>query len=285
MRKLTSRWVIATLSITIMLFAAGTLDAGALDEPQEGQQKQRQGKKGGNGGGGGGPGGGDSSTYAVTVDYNGVLNGPATGTADDAYAIRENEDPSNPAPDYWLGAQVVAPQPGNNVIMTITFADVDGTSCTDFFVTNGHVGSSVTNAENHTWTGPVNARILLDEGLSVDDPQKGWADLGTTGGRAAKVRINGNAQTTRERGKKTITENVLLFSLRFDADWEPDGDTNSDIYAALGDRADDLWATGNGTVSTVTGGPGALALVHTIDTPADAALCSFPSISWTVTAQ
>ena len=63
MRKHTSRWVIATLSITTMLFAAGTLDASAPDEPQKGQQKQRQGKKGGNGGGNGG--GGDQCCWTT----------------------------------------------------------------------------------------------------------------------------------------------------------------------------------------------------------------------------
>ncbi len=126
----------------------------------------------------------------------------------------------------------------------------------------------------------ANVRTWLDEGASVDDPQLGWQDLTSTASRGARVRVNGSLQTQRQRGKKTITESTLLFSFHFDDDWEPDSADNQAIYAALGVRATDLAAVGDGTgnVSFVTG-TGAVALVHTHSvTPPAAAACVVRSL-------
>ena len=156
MRKLTSKGVIAALSVVTLLFAAGTLDAGALDEPQQ-QRGQKQGKgkpapvedspkecrdgldNDGDGlidaddpscGGGGDGGGGVDPSYGVTLSDLGSTTaigpvGPCNGpddwcfneaTVDEDKTAQHNRKP-NPARPYWTGAALVSPTSVNVTVV------------------------------------------------------------------------------------------------------------------------------------------------------------------------
>jgi len=163
MRKHTSRWVIATLSIVTMLFAAGTLDAGALDEPPQ-QSRQKQGK--GKPGGGGGPGGGGAPTLDVAL--GGDVSGNTTGKIDEGFSSKGND--SNSEPDYWLGASLTIPESG------ATHVVITGTDCS--------VGTG--------WQGEAHINVNIDAGPAGkrklrNGPTWGGMDAGD---RDVKVHLN-----------------------------------------------------------------------------------------------
>lgn len=300
------------LAIALLFALSFTLAPGDEAAAQQGQKPVRAQKPGNGGGkGGGGNGGGGTATYSVDVFFDGGVSAGSTvpGLVDDAYSLLENEG-SNPAPDYYLGAEMQAPPSGTGLVeMTIEFADIPlpspvptgAMTCGDFFVNQGDgdglnglpdVTYDYVNGTG-TWTGMAHVFVNLDEGTSVDDPQLGWRDLNTTGPRAAKVRMDGFLQTERKKGKKTTVESALLFTLRFDDDWQPPVDVYSDSYDALGARADDLEAlstgadaTGNSTSWWVTNGStGTKALVHNhSSTDGALALCNV-SVSWSAAVQ
>jgi len=246
MRKLTSRWVIATLTITTMLFAASTLDASALDEPQKGQQKQRQGKKPDNpGGGGGGGGDGDSfpRIFSVTLSGDGIgddftcSNGEACsnqGTIDEDVASRHNNHKKNPGDPYHTRARLYVFNDIDVDSLVLWNVPEQPGGCTTFFDTR-EAGTYVIDGETVTFTGWMQASISLDliEGEGKYDrrlPSDGptWTEL--LSGRDVKGRISAPGV-----GRE--------WNLRFDDEWFPDGPSILDTLLPDPDTRQDGFIT------------------------------------------
>jgi len=247
MRKLTSRWVIATLSIVTMLFAAGTLDAGALEESQKGQQRQAKGKPGGGGGGGGnggGSGGGNGGGATVDVTLDGDLSaGSTTGVIDEGFSKKGND--GNSAPNYWLGASLTIPASG-----VLTGVALTGGTC--------GVGTA--------WQNEAHINVNIDAGPATKGKLRNGPTWGGMSAGEQDVKVHINLQNGHE--------------IRLDEDWYPNDTAKSYSGGAIDAKAS-CTASSGGTCTAWTIQASGDAVENNFNDSSNPQLCAI-TIAWSI---